>query len=78
MPDDRLELRGTQSPVELPRLMRDDPTDYPPTERAAHRTGNRRITEQLLEGRFASHPLSPESLLWYSPGPVERHSYTTR
>jgi acetoin utilization protein AcuC len=50
VPDDWLELRGTQSPVELPRLMRDDPTDYPPTERAAHIADrNRRITEQLLE-----------------------------
>ena len=50
VPDDWLELRGTQSPVELPRLMRDDPTDYPLTERATHIADrNRRITEQVLE-----------------------------
>ena len=65
VPDDWLELRGTQSPVELPRLMRDDPTDYPPTERAAHIADrNRRITEQLLEKVLPLIRSSPESPLW--------------
>jgi acetoin utilization protein AcuC len=50
VPEDWLKLRGSQSPVELPRHMRDDPADYPPigrTGRIADR--NRRTTEQVLE-----------------------------
>jgi len=50
IPGDWLTLRGAQSPVKLPRLMRDDPTDYPPVERAAEiASRNRRTTEQVLE-----------------------------
>jgi hypothetical protein len=36
--------------MELPRLMRDDPADYPLAERAAEiASRNRRTTEQVLE-----------------------------
>jgi acetoin utilization protein AcuC len=50
IPEDWLALRGAQSPVELPRLMRDAPADYPSigrTEEIASR--NRRTTEHVLE-----------------------------
>jgi acetoin utilization protein AcuC len=48
--EDWLMVRSSQSPVTLPRLMRDDPTDYPPTARASDIADrNRRTTEQVLE-----------------------------
>jgi acetoin utilization protein AcuC len=41
---------GSRSPVDLPYLLRDDPTDYPPIERAsAIAERNRRTTEGVLE-----------------------------
>jgi len=47
---DWLAMRGAQSPVKLPRLMRDDPADYPPAARASEIADrNRRTTEQVLE-----------------------------
>jgi acetoin utilization protein AcuC len=50
IPEAWLALRGAQSPVELSRLMRDDPSDYPLAERAAEiASRNRRTTEQVLE-----------------------------
>ncbi|MFL6031368.1 MAG: acetoin utilization protein AcuC [Rubrobacteraceae bacterium] len=50
VPDDWLASRGAQSPVALPRLMRDDPADYPFAERAAEIAyRNRRTTERVLE-----------------------------
>ncbi len=49
MPEDWLMVRGKNSPVELPVLMRDDPADYPPLARAAETADhNRRTTEALL------------------------------
>lgn len=50
VPEGWLVARGAMSPVALPRLMRDDPADYLPTERAAEIADrNRRTTEQVLE-----------------------------
>jgi acetoin utilization protein AcuC len=50
VPEEWLALRGTQSPVELPRHMSDDPADYPPIGRTAQIADrNRRTTEQVLE-----------------------------
>jgi acetoin utilization protein AcuC len=50
VPDDWLASRGAQSPVALPRLMHDDPADYPVAERAAEIAyRNRRTTERVLE-----------------------------
>jgi acetoin utilization protein AcuC len=50
VPDDWLASRGAQSPVALPRLMRDDPADYPVAERAAEIAyRNSRTTERVLE-----------------------------
>jgi acetoin utilization protein AcuC len=50
MPEDWIEKWGKNSPVELPRLVRDDPEDYPPIERAKEIAGrNRRTLEELLE-----------------------------
>ena len=50
MPEDWIERWGKNSPVELPRLVRDDPEDYPPIERAKEIAGrNRRTLEELLE-----------------------------
>jgi acetoin utilization protein AcuC len=50
MPEDWLEKWGENSPVELPRLVRDDPEYYPPIERAEEIAGrNRRTVEELLE-----------------------------
>ena len=50
IPEAWLARRGAQSPMELPRLMRDDPADYPLAERAAEiASRNRRTTEQVLE-----------------------------
>jgi acetoin utilization protein AcuC len=48
--EDWLMVRSSQSPLTLPRLMRDDPIDYPPTPRASEIADrNRRTTEQVLE-----------------------------
>jgi acetoin utilization protein AcuC len=48
--EDWLAVRGAQSPVKLPPLMRDDPADYPPAELAPEiQARNRRTTEQVLE-----------------------------
>jgi acetoin utilization protein AcuC len=50
VPEDWLAVRGAESPVKLPPLMRDDPADYPPTEYASEIADrNRRTTEELLE-----------------------------
>ena len=50
MPEDWLEKWGEDSPVELPPLLRDDPEDYPPTERAKEIADrNRKTVEELLE-----------------------------
>ena len=50
VPEDWLMVRGEESPVELPILMRDDPADYPPLARTAEIADhNRRTTEALLE-----------------------------
>lgn len=48
VPEDWLKRRAPQSPVELPRLMRDDPKDYPDGPRAAEISArNRRVVEEL-------------------------------
>ena len=50
VPEDWLAVRGAQSPVKLPRLMRDDPADYSATAHSSEITArNRRATEELLE-----------------------------
>jgi acetoin utilization protein AcuC len=50
VPEDWLAVRGAQSPVKLPLLMRDDPADYPPTAHASEIADrNRRTTEELME-----------------------------
>jgi acetoin utilization protein AcuC len=50
VPEDWLALRGGESPAKLPLLMRDDPADYPLTERTSEIADrNRRTTEELLE-----------------------------
>jgi acetoin utilization protein AcuC len=50
VPADWLVVRGKNSPVELPVLMRDDPAGYPPLARVAEIADhNRRTTEALLE-----------------------------
>jgi len=50
VPEAWLSKRNTQSPVALPRLMRDDPLDYPRTERAEEiASRNNRTAEQVLE-----------------------------
>jgi acetoin utilization protein AcuC len=50
MPEDWLEEWGEDSPVQLPPLLRDDPEDYPPAERATEIADrNRRTVEELLE-----------------------------
>ncbi len=41
---------GSKSPVKLPRLMRDDPGDYPPGPRAQEiAERNRRTVETVLD-----------------------------
>jgi len=48
--EDWLSKWGDQSPVKLLRLMRDDPEDYPPGQRAVEiRERNRRTVEEVLE-----------------------------
>lgn len=50
VPREWVARRAKQSPVELPRLMRDDPADYPSIERAGEiHARNRRTVESLLE-----------------------------
>jgi acetoin utilization protein AcuC len=50
IPEDWLAVRGAQSPVKPPLLMRDDPTDYPSTTHTSEITSrNRRTTEELVE-----------------------------
>ena len=50
MPEDWLAVRGEESPVRLPQLMRDDPADYLPAAHAPEMADrNRRTTERLLE-----------------------------
>jgi acetoin utilization protein AcuC len=50
MPKDWLEEWGEESPVKLPSLTRDEPEDYPPTERIGQiEDRNRRTVEELLE-----------------------------
>jgi acetoin utilization protein AcuC len=50
MPEGWLAPWGEKSPVTLPPLLRDDPADYPPAERASEIADrNRRTTEELLE-----------------------------
>jgi acetoin utilization protein AcuC len=50
VPKDWLAVWGTESPVTLPLLMRDDPADYPLPEHASEIADrNRRTTEELLE-----------------------------
>lgn len=49
VPREWISRRREDSPVELPRLMRDEPADYPPTERAPEiADSNRRTVEELL------------------------------
>lgn len=49
-PEDWLAKWGEHTPVKLPRLMRDDPLDYPPIERAQQIADtNRRAVEKVLE-----------------------------
>jgi acetoin utilization protein AcuC len=50
IPEDWLAVRGAESPVKLPSLMRDDPAHNRPVDRASEIADrNRRTTEQLLE-----------------------------
>ncbi len=50
LPEDWLEKWGEESPVKLPRLMRDEAEDYPPIGRAGEiAEKNRRTVEELLE-----------------------------
>lgn len=50
VPEDWLAKWGERSPVKLPRLMRDDPADYPSIERAQQIADtNRRTAEEALE-----------------------------
>jgi acetoin utilization protein AcuC len=50
VPEDWLAVRGAQSPVKLPPLMRDDPGDYLPTDHNPEIADrNRRTTEALME-----------------------------
>ncbi|MDQ4128681.1 MAG: acetoin utilization protein AcuC [Actinomycetota bacterium] len=50
LPEEWLAKWGARSPVMLPRLMRDDPEDYPPGPRAGEIAGrNRRTVERVLE-----------------------------
>ena len=50
VPETWLSARAAMSPVALPRLMRDDPADYPAVDRAAGIADrNRRTTERVLE-----------------------------
>lgn len=50
VPGEWLEKWGTQSPVTLPRLLRDDPADYPAGPRAAEISdANKRTAERVLE-----------------------------
>jgi acetoin utilization protein AcuC len=50
MPEDWLEKWGEESPVKLPRHTRDDPEDYPATERASEIADtNRQTVEELME-----------------------------
>jgi len=51
MPEEWLEEWGEESPVELPRLTRDEAEDYPPIKRASEiERRNRRTVEELLAG----------------------------
>jgi acetoin utilization protein AcuC len=50
MPEDWLEEWGEESPVRLPSLTRDEPEDYPPTERIDQiENRNRRTVKELAE-----------------------------
>jgi acetoin utilization protein AcuC len=50
MPEDWLDEWGEESPVKLPFLTRDEPEDYPPTERTAQIADrNRRTVEELVK-----------------------------
>ena len=50
MPEDWLAKWGEQCPIKLPSLMRDDPLDYPPIERAQQISdANSRTVEKILE-----------------------------
>lgn len=50
VPEDWLARRGAKSPVRLPALMRDDPADYPPIQRASEiAERNRRTVDALLK-----------------------------
>ena len=50
VPEEWVRVRGGQSPVQLPPLMRDDPADFPPTEHASEIVErNDRTAEQVLE-----------------------------
>jgi acetoin utilization protein AcuC len=50
VPETWLSGGAAMSPVALPRLMRDDPADYPVAERATEIADrNRRTTERVLE-----------------------------
>ena len=50
VPETWLAARAAMSPVVLPRFMRDDPADYPVSERTAEIADrNRRTTERMLE-----------------------------
>ncbi|HEX8260420.1 MAG TPA: acetoin utilization protein AcuC, partial [Rubrobacteraceae bacterium] len=50
MPEDWLEEWGEESPVKLPSFTRDEPKDYPPTERIGQvEDRNRRKVEELVE-----------------------------
>jgi acetoin utilization protein AcuC len=50
VPEDWLAVRGAQSPVRLPPLMRDHPAEHPPAAHVSEIADrNRRTTEQVLE-----------------------------
>ena len=50
MPEDWLKEWGEESPVKLPYLTRDEPEDYPPTERIGQiEDRNRRTVEELVK-----------------------------
>jgi acetoin utilization protein AcuC len=51
VPESWIESRQAGSPVELPRLMRDDPADFPEGPRAAEIAGRNRRTVEAVERR---------------------------
>lgn len=54
VPESWIESRQAGSPVELPRLMRDDPADFPEGPRAGEISGRNRRTVEAVERRVLS------------------------